>query len=127
MNEKECLEAVIVEIGKRKRSRMQTPVTWETLGDCFESALNPKPEETVQVPYFRPPTIPPVWPKLKVKYDDKTGAALEWIVVNNAGEEAPYHGWSNGNMPEELDRLKATNIPERPAEEWQRRKQGGKQ
>ena len=122
MNGNESLEALVVETGKRKRSRMQTPVTWESLGELFESALNPKPEEPVHVQHFAAPIIPPEFPKLKVKYDGKTGAALEWIVVQNGNDENSYRTWYTEPMAK-IEFLQATNVPERPAEEWQRRKQ----
>jgi hypothetical protein len=124
MNGKQLADALLVELDKRKRSRMHRSFDEDSFADLIRSALDPQPEQPNYIPSYAQPIIPPEWPKLKVKYDGKTGAEMEWIVVNNAAEEAPYHEWYNLKMPE-LDRLKATNVPERPAEEWQRRKQMG--
>ena len=122
MNQRELCEAFVVEARKREGSRMQTPVTWKTIGDFFESAINPRPEEPIHVPHFVAPVIPPEFPKLKVKYKNPTGEALEWVIVQNGDGENPYREWSTEKMGMRED-LIARGIAERPAEEWQRRKQ----
>ena len=122
MNGKQLADALLVELDKRKRSRIHRSFDEDSLADLIRSALDPQPEQPNFIPSATLPVIPPEWPKLKVKYDGKTGAEMEWIVVNNAAEESPYHEWYNVKMAE-LDRLKAANVPERPAEEWKRRKQ----
>lgn len=122
MNGKQLADALLVELDKRKRSRIHRSFDEDSLADLIRSALDPQPEQPNYIPLAALPVIPPEWPKLKVKYDGKTGAEMEWIIVNNAAEEAPYHGWYNRPMSER-DQLIAASVPERPAEEWKRRKQ----
>jgi hypothetical protein len=122
MNGKQFADALLVELGKRKRGLFHRSFDEDSLADLIRSALDPQPEQPNYIPLAALPIIPPEFPKLKVRYDGKTGAEMEWIVVNNAAEESPYHEWYNVKMAE-LDRLKAANVPERPKEDWQRRKQ----
>jgi hypothetical protein len=123
VNGKQFADALILEIEKRKRHRVTTNLTWDTLADLIRSALDPQPEQPNYIPSSAAPAIPPEYPKLKVLYD-ASGQAKEWIFVESIAAEAPYHsgGWYTRPMSE-LESLKAANVPERAAEEWQRRKQ----
>ena len=97
MNEPLLAQALLTELGKKEKRRIKTAVSWETIGELIRDALDPKPlEEDVTAVTTSPlPVMLPEHPKLKVLYDGKTGTPVEWIVVNNFNEEAPYHagGW----------------------------------
>ena len=100
MNGKQLADALLVELGKRKRGLFHRSFDEDSFADLIRSALDPQPEQPNFIPSATLPVIPPEWPKLKVKYDGKTGAEMEWIIVNNAAEEAPYHEWYNRPMAE---------------------------
>ena len=144
MNETILAQALLTELGKKEKRRTKTAVSWEALGELIRDALDPKPlEEDVTAVTTSPlPVMLPEHPKLKVLYDGKTGTPVEWIVVNNFNEEAPYHagGWYTvwppnslrqiqgqaGSLEAELEKLKADGVKERPKEDWQRRKESSK-
>ncbi len=127
------MKAEIVEIDKKLNSRLQVPVTWETLKQQKCDVLNPKPAEVNVATVSRLPVIPPDYPRLLASYHEKT---LEYIVVNNGAEWAPYHDWHTvfpPNQPAsraitttleaEVEKLKAAGVPERPKQEHERRRQ----
>lgn len=118
------MERVIVEIGKEERKSIKEPFTLATLKRLFQGVRDPKPEQPNYIPLAALPVIPPEFPKLKVLYDAKSWSAVEWIICEDGAAELPYHagGWYTRPM-EQLESFKAANIPERPAEEYQRRKQ----
>ena len=92
----EVAAAAEVELDKMETRRIQVSSPRGMLKELFRGMRDPKPAEDISIPFYAPPVILPDWPKLKVRFDyAKRGAALEWIVVNNGNEEAPYHagGW----------------------------------
>ena len=122
MNGKQLADALLVELDKRKRSRIHRSFDEDSLADLIRSALDPQPEQPNYIPSFTLPVIPPEFPRLRVRYGGAGMAEQEWIVVNNPAEDAPYAAFYIRPMSE-LESLKAANVPERPAEEWQRRKE----
>ena len=143
MTGKEFADGLIAEIEKRKRSPIQTNLSWDTLKELVRDVLDPKPEQERNVPVFVAPVIPREYPKLKVLYardmptvknlnpfQDFT--AKEFIVVNNATEEELYHagGWLTDRTvqadPTKLDarveELRAAGVKERPLSEDDRRR-----
>ena len=102
MTGKEFADGLIAEIEKRKRSPIQTNLSWDTLAELVRDVLDPKPEPERHIPVFVPPVIPREYPKLKVLYAEKDAHGKgsqsfpgldgkEFIVVNNATEEELYH------------------------------------
>ena len=120
MNGKQLADALLVELDKRTRSRVRRSFDEDSLADLIRSALDPQPEQAEHVSHFVAPIIPPDFPRLRVRHDGK--AAVEYIVVDNPAEDAPYATFYIRPMSE-LESLIAANVPERPKEEWQRRKQ----
>jgi hypothetical protein len=134
MDGKEFGEALICELKKRQKRRVQSPLTWESFAEAISDVFDPKPEEDNSITPYPMPEIPAEFPKLKVKYGGNelknvaglTGekimqmqasssyrAAQAWIVVNNWKEEEPFHagGWYTRPM-RELAELKADGVPE---------------
>ena len=125
MNGKEALEALLVELDKRKRSRIHRTFDEDSLADLIRSALDPKPffRGRTSTSAFRPPVIPPEFPKLKVRHERHTGKILEWIVLENAYSENPFRdmtdGWYRADMSI-LEKLKSDGVPERLLTQWER-------
>jgi hypothetical protein len=136
---REVAEAALIELEKLEKRRIQVSPQ-EMLKELFGGMRNPKPAEENFIPVHPMPVMLPEWPKLKVRFDYATGGeAQEWIVVNNGNEEAPYHagGWFTvwppnsllqiqgkaGSLESHVEKLKADGVKERPAEDWQRRKE----
>jgi hypothetical protein len=133
MDGKEFGEALICELKKRQKRRVQSPLTWESFAEAIGDVFDPKPEEDNSITPYPMPQIPAEFPKLKVKYGGnelKNVAGLTaqkimemqassyrtaqaWIVVNNWIEEEPFHssGWYTRPM-KELEILKADGVPE---------------
>ena len=129
MTGEEIFQNLIAEIEKRERRSLKTNLSWESLKELLKGALDPKPEAPEYVPVYSAPVIPPLYPKLKVRYGGPGFAEQEWIMVHTIEEEAPYHmgGWLtvDKNPKDYLEKLKANGIPEAMSAEWERRKQQG--
>lgn len=131
--ESKLVDALLVELKKVQQRRVKTVLTWETLEDWLRNALDPKQEEPLgDDPLPKLPTIPEQYPRLLASY----GKTLEYIVVNNDAQWAPYHDWYTvfppaqaacrpitATIESEVERLKGEGFTERPREDWQRRKQ----
>jgi hypothetical protein len=129
----EVAAAALVELDKMEKRRVQVSSPREMLKELFKGVIDPKPAEDNSTPFQAPPEIPPEFPRLLASYGQKT---LEYIVVNNSAEWAPYHDWYTVFPPQqpasrpiattleaEVEKLKADGVPERPKEDWQRRKE----
>jgi hypothetical protein len=137
------LKALAEELKKAGKRRIKKALTWESLAEEVQNAADGgKPVEEDFVKTGDAPTpgispvIPPEFPRLLVSYREKV---LEYVLVNNAAEWAPYHSWHTVFPPSqpasravttsleaELEKLKAAGIKERPKEDWQRRKESSK-
>lgn len=119
-------QLLLDELEKKQKRRIKVAVSWEAIEDLIKGALDPQPLPVGEdhIPASARPEIPPDFPKLKVRFNSGTGEPLEWIVVQNFNEEAPYHGggWFTRRLGE-LEQLKTDGVKERPAEDWKRRKE----
>lgn len=129
---REFAEALLVEVDKMEKRRIQLSSPREMLKELFKGVIDPRPAEVDFAPLQSLPEIPEEFPRLLASYGQKT---LEYVVVNNGAEWAPYHGWYVVFPPQqpasrpitttleaELEKLKAEGAIERPKEDWQRRK-----
>ena len=129
---REFADALLLELGKMEKRRIQVSSPREMLKELFKGVIDPKPAEDNFAPLQPLPEIPPEYPRLLASYGQKT---LEYIVVNNGAEWGPYHSWYTVFPPQqpasrpitttleaELEKLKAEGAIERPKEDWQRRK-----
>jgi hypothetical protein len=117
----EVAAAALVELDKMEKRHIQVSSLRQMLEQLFKGMGDPKPAEENFVPVHAMPVIPSEFPRLLVSYG-KTGEPVEWLIVENFSEWAPYHHWYCRPMSE-LEGLKEKGIKERPKEDWQRRKQ----
>jgi hypothetical protein len=133
MDGKGFADALLVGLDKKKKRRIKVAVTWETLEELIQDVLDPKPDEPIgEDPLPTLPTILPEYPQVLVNSGQKE--PLQYIIVHNAAEHAPYHHWWKvfpPNQPasraiattleSEIERLRAEGFTERLKEPWQRK------
>ena len=142
MTAKEFADGLIVEIEKRKRSQIQTYLSWDTLKELVGDVLDPKPEPERHVPTFVMPFIPREFPKLKVLYPRKMPTAKdlnpsqewkasEFVIVHNYTEEENFQldGWwidrtvqaDPTKLDARVEELRAAGVKERQLSDDDRR------
>jgi len=130
---REVADAALIELQKLQQRHVKVSSPVEIVKELFKGIRDPQPVAETIIPVSSLPVVAPEFPRLLASYAEKK---LEYIVINNFAEWAPYHSWHTVFPPQqaasrpitttleaEIERLRSEGARERPREEHEQRRQ----